>query len=135
MFQYIVEMPRSDSLVTFIEYLKGIVQRKLTGVKKSSIDRYSFGDVVLGIFLNFKGTPSSILPKAFCRQLSPKYKNFMQKITRCCKSHAAPFNLLFLSVSTNLNGATEFLAPYKWCYENQKYISLLTTFLIGAANL
>jgi hypothetical protein len=30
---------------------------------------------------------------------------------RCCKSHAAFFNLLFQNVSTNLNGATEFLAP------------------------
>jgi hypothetical protein len=34
---------------------------------------------VLGIFFYFKGTPSWILPKAFCRQLSPKYKYFMQK--------------------------------------------------------
>jgi hypothetical protein len=75
------------------------------------------------------------LPKAFCRQLSPKKKNFMQKIRRCCKSHAAPFNLLFHNVSTNLNGASESLAPYKWCYKNQKYISLLTTLLIGVANL
>jgi hypothetical protein len=31
-------------------------------------------------FLNFKGTPSWILPKAFCRQLSPKYENFIQKL-------------------------------------------------------
>jgi hypothetical protein len=52
---------------------KGIVQRKLTGVKISLNDRYSFGDGALGIFFNFKGTPSWILPKAFCRQLSPKY--------------------------------------------------------------
>ncbi len=85
-------------------------------------------------FLNFKGKPSWILPKAFCRQLSPKYYNFMQKIRRCCKSHAAHFNLLFHNNSTNLNGATESLAPYKWCYENQKQISLLTILLIGAAN-
>jgi trehalose-6-phosphatase len=28
----------------------------------------------------FKGTPSWILPKAFCRQLSPKCYNFMQKL-------------------------------------------------------
>jgi hypothetical protein len=35
---------------------------------------------VLGIFLNFNGTPSWILPKAFCRQLSPKYENFIQKL-------------------------------------------------------
>jgi hypothetical protein len=59
----------------------------------------------------FKGTPSWILPKAFCCQLSPKYYNFMQKMRRCCKSHAAPFNLFFHNISTNLNGATESLAP------------------------
>jgi hypothetical protein len=35
--------------------LKGIVQRKLTGVKKSSNDRYSFRDGELGILLIFKG--------------------------------------------------------------------------------
>jgi hypothetical protein len=75
---------------------------------------------VLGIFFNFKGTPSWILPKAFCRQLSPNIKILCKKIRRCCKSHAAPFNLLFHNISTNLNGATESLAPYKWCYENKK---------------
>jgi hypothetical protein len=53
----------------------------------------------------FKWTPSWILPKAFCRQLSPKYKNFMQKLVGAAKSHAAPFNLLFLYISTKLNGA------------------------------
>jgi hypothetical protein len=52
--------------------LKGIVQRKLTGVK-NKLKGLSFGDGVLGIFLNFNGTPSWILPKTFCRQLSPKY--------------------------------------------------------------
>ncbi len=37
-------------------FLKGIVQRKVTGVKKiSSNDRYSFGDGVLGNFLYIKG--------------------------------------------------------------------------------
>jgi hypothetical protein len=58
----------------------------------------------------------------------------MQKIRRCYKSHAAPFTLLFHNISTNLNGATESLAPYKWCHENKKQISLLTILLIGAAN-
>jgi hypothetical protein len=53
--------------------VKGIVQRKLTGVKISSFNRFSFGDGVLGIFFYFKGTPSWILPKVFCHQLSPKY--------------------------------------------------------------
>jgi hypothetical protein len=57
--------------------LAAISKRK---TKISSNDRYSFGDGVLGIFFYFKGTPSWILPKAFCRQLSPKYKNFMQKL-------------------------------------------------------
>jgi hypothetical protein len=34
---------------------------------------------VLGIFkINFKGTSSWILPRAFCRQLSPNNQNFMQ---------------------------------------------------------
>jgi hypothetical protein len=33
------------------------------------------------VFLfQFKGTPSWILPKAFCHQLGPKYSNFMQKL-------------------------------------------------------
>jgi hypothetical protein len=41
-------------------------------------------------------------------------------IRRCCKSHAAHFYLLFHNISTNLNGDTEFLAPHKWCYQNQK---------------
>jgi hypothetical protein len=68
---------------------------------------------VLGIFFDFKGTPSWILPNAFCQKLSQKYYNFMLKIRRCCKSHAASFNLLFHNISTNLNGATESLAPYK----------------------
>jgi hypothetical protein len=36
-----------------ISSLKGIFQRKLTGVKKSSNDRYSFGDGVLGILFLF----------------------------------------------------------------------------------
>jgi hypothetical protein len=30
------------------------------------------------MFFNFKATPSWILPKAFCRQLSPKDKNVLQ---------------------------------------------------------
>jgi hypothetical protein len=34
----------------------------------------------LAFFFNFKGTPSWILPKAFCRQLSPKYLFFLQKL-------------------------------------------------------
>jgi hypothetical protein len=44
----------------------------------------------------------------------------MQKLVGAAKSHAAPFNLLLHNISTNLNGATESLAPFKWCYENQK---------------
>jgi hypothetical protein len=28
--------------------------------------------------------------------------------------------LLFHNISTNLNGATESLALYKWCYKNPK---------------
>jgi hypothetical protein len=43
----------------------------------------------------------------------------MQKLEGA-ESHAALFNLLFHNISTNLNGATESLAPYKWCYENKK---------------
>jgi hypothetical protein len=52
--------------------------------------------------------------------VKPKILKFYAKIRRCCKSHAAPFNLLFHNIITNLNGATESLAPYKWCYENKK---------------
>ncbi len=85
-------------------------------------------------FFFFKGTQSWIFPKAFCRQLSPKIKKIYEKIRRCCKSHAVPFSLLFHNISIYLNGATESLAPYRWCYKNQKQISLLTILLIGAAN-
>jgi hypothetical protein len=57
----------------------------------------------------------SVLPP-----VKPKILKFYAKISRCCKSHAAPFNLLFHNISTNLIGATESLAPCKWCYENKK---------------
>ncbi len=40
----------------------------------------------------------------------------------------------FVTSAPILNGATEFLALYKWCYQNQKPISLLTILLIGAMN-
>jgi hypothetical protein len=52
--------------------------------------------------------------------VKPKILKFYAKIRRYLKSRAAPFNLLFHYISANLNGATESLAPYKWCYENQK---------------
>jgi hypothetical protein len=52
--------------------------------------------------------------------VKPKILKFYAKIRGCCKSHAAPFYLLSHNNSTNLNGATESLAPYKWCYENEK---------------
>jgi hypothetical protein len=57
--------------------------------------------------------------KSLLPLVKPKILKFLQKIRRCYKSHAAPFNLLIHNISTNLNGATESLAPYKWCYENQ----------------
>jgi hypothetical protein len=67
--------------------------------------------------------------------VKPKILKVYAKISRkCCKSHAASFNLLFHNISTNLNGATESSALYKKCYENKIKISLLTLFLIGAAN-
>jgi hypothetical protein len=72
--------------------------------------------------------------KSLLPLVKPKILKFSAKIRRCCKSNAAPFNLLFHNISTNLNGATESLAPYKWCYENKKLISLLTILLNGAAN-
>jgi hypothetical protein len=72
--------------------------------------------------------------KSLLLPVKPKILKFYAKIRKCCKSHAAPFSLLFHNISTNLNCATESLALYKWFYENQKYISLLTILLIGAAN-
>jgi hypothetical protein len=68
-------------------------------------------------FFNFKGTPSWILPKAFCR-LKPKILKFYAKIEGA-ENHMQHL-LLFYNISTNLNGATESLAPYKWCYKIQK---------------
>ncbi len=114
--------------------LKGIVQRKLTGVKNKLkrqifIWRWGAGHfyfILKGCHLGFS---KSLLPPA-----KPKRVKFYAKLRRCCISHAAPFNMLFHNISTNLNGATEFSAPYKWCYKNQKYISLLTILLISAAN-
>jgi hypothetical protein len=44
----------------------------------------------------------------------------MQKLEGAANHMQHPFNLLFHNISTNLNGATESLAPYKWCYENKK---------------
>jgi hypothetical protein len=60
--------------------------------------------------------------KSLLPPVKPKILKFYAKIRRCCKSHAAPLNLLFhnISTSTNLTGAKESLEPYKWCYENQK---------------
>jgi hypothetical protein len=83
------------------------------GKKNKLNDRYSIGDGVLGIFFNFKGTPSWILHKALRCQLSQKLLEFYANFRRCCKSHAAPFDLLFYNISANMNGATESLAPFK----------------------
>jgi hypothetical protein len=74
------------------------------------------------------------LPKSLLPPVKPKKLIFYANIRRCCKSHAAPFNLLFNNISTHWNGATESLAPYKWCYQNQKNISLLTILLMVATN-
>jgi hypothetical protein len=52
--------------------LKGIVQRKLRGVETMLNDGYCFSFVVLGIISIFKGTPSWILLKTFCRHYSTK---------------------------------------------------------------
>jgi hypothetical protein len=81
---------------------------------------------VLGIFVLFYRDTILDFAKSLLPPVKPKILTFFEKIRRCGKSHAAPFNLLFHNISTNVNGATEFLAPYKWCYENQKKISLLT---------
>jgi hypothetical protein len=72
--------------------------------------------------------------KILLLQVKPKILKCYAKIRRCCKSQAAPFNLLFHNISTNLNGATESLASYKWCFENKYKNSLLTILLNGAAN-
>jgi hypothetical protein len=58
------------------------------------------------LYINFKGTPSYILPNAFYRAVKPKILKFSANNIRCCESHAAPFNLLFNNISTNLDGAT-----------------------------
>jgi hypothetical protein len=74
----------------------------------------------------------------FAKSLLPPVKlkilKFYAKIRGCCKSLEALFNLLFHNISTNLNGATQSLALYKWFYKKKK-ISLLTILLNGAANL
>jgi hypothetical protein len=63
-------------------------------------------------FFILKGHHLRFFVKPFA-PVKPKILKFYAKNRRCCKSHAAPFNLLFHSISTNLNGATESLAPYK----------------------
>jgi hypothetical protein len=55
--------------------------------------------------------------KSLLTPVKPKLLKFYANIRRCCKPHAAPFKLLFHDISANLNGATESLAPYKWCYQ------------------
>jgi hypothetical protein len=83
----------------------------------SSNDRYSLGD---GAFFSFKRDAILDFARSLLTQVLPKILKLNENIRRCCKSHAAPFNLLFHNFSTNLNGVTEFLAPYKWCYLCQK---------------
>jgi hypothetical protein len=73
----------------------------------------------MSIFL-FKRDTILDFAKSLLPPVKPKILKFYAKIRRCCKLHAAPFNLLFCNISTNLNGATESLAPYEWCYKNQK---------------
>jgi hypothetical protein len=68
--------PRYEDLPT-VPYLNVLSKEKVREVKISSNDRYTWVRVQ-GIFLDIKEIPSWILLKAFCRQLSPKYKNFMQ---------------------------------------------------------
>jgi hypothetical protein len=75
---------------------------------------------VLGIFFKFERDTTLNFAKSLLPPVKPKILKCYAKIRGCCKSHAALFNLLFHNISTNLNGATESLAPYKWCYENKK---------------
>jgi hypothetical protein len=73
------------------------------------------GDGVLGIFyFLFFFLRDTILDfaKNILPLVKPKLLKLYANIRRCCKSHAAPFNLLFHNISTNLNGATESLATY-----------------------
>jgi hypothetical protein len=46
---------------------------------------------------NFKGTPSWILPKAFCRQFSPKYYNFMQILEGAANQMQHLLNCFFIT--------------------------------------
>jgi hypothetical protein len=64
----------------------------------------------------FKGTPSWILPKAFCRQLSPKYvfmqilkgaANRMQHLLICFSLITAPTGMVRQSLYHHINGATK----------------------------
>jgi hypothetical protein len=58
---------------------KGIVQRKLIVVKNKFKQYIFIRRLGAGQFLfYFNGTPSWILPKAFYRQLSLKFKNSLQ---------------------------------------------------------
>jgi hypothetical protein len=57
-------------------YVKGIVQRKLTGNEISAIDRHWLSVVVLDIFFNFKGTLSQILLKKFAASKARNIKLF-----------------------------------------------------------
>jgi hypothetical protein len=59
----------------FLDF-KGIDQRTLTGVGNKSNEGYWFGVVVLSINFIFKGMPSWIQLKMFCRQLSPNCRLF-----------------------------------------------------------
>jgi hypothetical protein len=53
----------------------------------------------LAFLFNFKGKPSLILPKAFCCQLSPKYKKFMQKLEGA-ENHMQHLLICFFITST-----------------------------------
>jgi hypothetical protein len=86
------------------------------------------------IFSNLKSMPSWIPLKTFLPLVKPKNETIFVNIRKCYKSHAASFNVFYNSISTNLDGAKESLALYKWCYQCQKLILPLTVLLIGVAN-
>jgi hypothetical protein len=85
---------------------------------------------VLGIFFFFFLRDAVLdFAKSLLPPVKTKILKFYAKIRRCCKSHAAPFDLFFHNISTNVNGASESLAPYKWCYENKKINFLFDNFI------
>ncbi len=75
------------------------------GLKVVSIDRYCFSGGVLEIFLDFKGTPSWILQKLFCRYFEPKLLVMCVKIGEVLKMVCSADQFVKHGISANRSGA------------------------------